>query len=139
MISLIYGGITHHYLAKDLPYCNTIGNGIGTIHNEYVIAMAGSRDFKLGLLAGRDSVCGSMAGPISAFRLSDNVDFMLGGYNTNFRNFHERGMEPISVGGITPVVGFDFKIPLYEKQDKKLSLDTLVSFGVITHAINFSF
>jgi hypothetical protein len=139
MLSLIYGGITHHYLAKDLPYCNPIKGGMGTIHNEYVIAMAGSKDFRLGLISGKDSACGNIMGPISATRISDNIDFMLGGYNTNFKKFRDRMIEPPSIGGITPVVGLDFKIPLFEYEDTKLSLDTLVSFGVITHAINLSF
>jgi hypothetical protein len=139
MLSIIYGGITHHYLAKDLPYCNTIKGGMGTIHNEYVIAMAGSSDFRLGALVGKDSACGNIFGPMSATRLSDNIDFMLGGYNTNFKKFRERMIEPPSIGGITPVIGLDFKIPIYEEGDTKLSLDTLVSVGVITHAINFSF
>jgi hypothetical protein len=139
MISLIYGGITHHFLAKDLPYCNKISGGMGTIHNEYVIAMAGSREAKIGILSGKDSACGSIFGPISSFAVSENVDFMLGGYNTNFKKFEQRGIVPPSIGGITPVVGLDFKIPLYQNGESKVSLDTLVSFGIVTHAINVSF
>lgn len=139
MLSIIYGGITHHYLSKDLPYCNPIKGGIGTIHNEYVIAMAGSDNFKLGVLSGKDSACGNIFGPMSATKISDNVDFMLGGYNTNFNKFRDRGIEPPSFGGVTPVIGLDFKIPLYQSGSTKLSLDTLVSVDVITHAINFSF
>lgn len=138
MLSLIYGGITHHYLSKDLPYCNKIG-GVGTIHNEYIIAMAGDKDFKLGVLSGKDSACGSIFGPISAIGLSDNIDLMVGGYNTNFKKFKDRGIEPPSIRGVTPVVGLDFKIPIYESGNTKFSIDTLVSVDVITHAINFTF
>ena len=57
MISLMYGGITHHYMAPTLNYCKTINN-VGTIHNEYVIAMAGSANAKIGILKGKDSAIG---------------------------------------------------------------------------------
>jgi hypothetical protein len=134
MISLIYGGITHHYMAPKLNYCNTI-NSVGTIHNEYVIAMAGNRDFKLGLLKGKDSACGNIVGPISSFRIDDNVDFMLGGYNTNFNTFEKRGIVPPSVGGITPVVGLNFKIPITDT----IKINNLVSIGIISHALSVEF
>lgn len=134
MISLIYGGITHHYMAPKLNYCNTINN-VGTIHNEYVIAMAGNDKAKIGILKGKDSACGNIIGPISSFNLSDNVDFMLGGYNTNFKTFEKRGIVPPSFGGITPVVGLNFKIPITDN----IKINNLVSIGIITHAISVEF
>lgn len=138
MISLIYGGITHHYMAPSLNYCNTINN-VGTIHNEYVIAMAGNKDFKLGILKGKDSACGNIVGPVSSFRLDDNVDFMLGGYNANLKTFEKRGMIPPHFNGITPVVGFNFKLPLVKTESFEMNLNNLVSIGIITHAISINF
>ena len=138
MITMIYGGITHHYMAPSLNYCNTINNA-GTIHNEYVIAMAGSKNAKLGFLKGKDSACGDIFGPISSFKISDNVDFIAGGYNTNFKKFEERGMIPPSFGGITPVIGFDLKIPLVKTKQFEVNVDNLVSVGIITHAISVNF
>lgn len=97
--------------------------------------MAGNRDFKLGLLKGKDSACGNIVGPISSFRIDDNVDFMLGGYNTNFNTFEKRGIVPPSVGGITPVVGLNFKIPITDT----IKINNLVSFGIISHALSVEF
>lgn len=138
MISLIYGGITHHYLASSLPYCNRINN-VGTIHNEYVIGMAGSENFRVGILSGKDSACGNILGPISATKISENVDFMLGGYNTNFDKFHELGIEPPSIGGITPVIGFNYKLNLYNSDNVKVNLENVISVGIITHALSVNF
>ncbi len=126
MISLIYGGITHHYLASNLPYCNRINN-VGTIHNEYVIALAGNNKAKFGFLNGKDSACGNIFGPISSFNIRKNIDIMVGGYNTNFNEFNKLGIVPVHVGNITPVIGANFKIPitnyfsmLSQISDKKL-------------------
>jgi hypothetical protein len=138
MISIIYGGITHHYLASSLPYCNRINN-VGSIHNEYVIGMAGTEDFRMGILSGKDSACGNIVGPITATKIYENVDFMLGGYNTNFDDFHELGIKPPSIGGITPIVGLNFKIPVYEDGTFKINLDNLISFGIVSHAISLNF
>lgn len=138
MISLMYGGITHHYVGSNLPYCNRINN-VGTIHNEYVIAMAGNKNAKVGFLKGKDSACADIFGPISSFKLSDNVDFMLGAYNTNFKAFEKLGINPPSFGNVTPVVGLDFKIPLIKTDSFELNIDNLVSVGIITHAVSMSF
>jgi hypothetical protein len=138
MISIIYGGITHHYLASSLPYCNRINNS-GTIHNEYVIGLVGSQDFKIGILSGKDSACGNITGPIMAAKISENVDFMLGGYNTNFKEFHKLGIEPPSMNGYTPIVGLDFKLNLYDGENFDIKLDNLVSLGIITHAVSINF
>jgi hypothetical protein len=134
MISIMYGGITHHYMAPTLNYCKTINN-VGTIHNEYVIAMAGSANAKIGILKGKDSACANIVGSISSFKLDDNVDFMLGGYNTNFKAFEKRGIIPPSIGGITPVVGVNFKIPITDN----IKINNLVSIGIITHALSVEF
>lgn len=138
MISLIYGGITHHYMAPKLNYCNTINN-VGTIHNEYVIAMAGSDKAKIGILKGKDSACGNIVGPISSFKVGEYTDFMIGGYNTNFNTFEKRGIVPPSIAGFTPVIGFDIKIPVITTDDYQIVVDNLVSFGIITHAISINF
>jgi hypothetical protein len=138
MISIIYGGITHHYLASNLPYCNRINNS-GTIHNEYVIGLVGNEDVKIGILSGKDSACGNIVGPILAAKISENVDFMLGGYNTNFEKFHKLGIEPPSTGGYTPVVGLDFKLNLYKGEYFDIKIDNLISLGIITHAVSINF
>ena len=113
VLSLFYGGITHHYLASNLPYCNRINNNsFGTIHNEYVIGLIGDEDFKVGVLSGKDSACGNILGPITTTKLSDNVDFVLGGYNTNFDKFHKLAIEPPSIGGTPFQVRKSRKDPL---------------------------
>jgi len=134
MISLILGGITHHFIGSNLPYCNRI-NDFGTIHNEYVVVMAGSSEAKVGFIKGKDSACGDILGPISSFKMSDNIDFILGGYNTNFKDFEKLGIIPFSVGSITPVMGIDYKIPI----TKNLEIHNIISFGIISHAIGLSF
>ena len=134
MISILQGGITHHYTAPNLNYCNTINN-VGSIYNQYTIVMVGSKNAKVGFLKGKDSVCANIAGPISSFRISNNVDFMLGGYNANSNAFRKRNMVPIEFGGVTPVVGFNFKIPI----TKSIEINNLVSIGIVTHAISVSF
>lgn len=101
--------------------------------------MAGTSKARLGVLAGRDSACGRILGPISSFRVSENVDLMLGGYNTNFNSFKARGIESPSIYGITPVVGLDFKISLIKTDTFRVDLDNLVSVGIVTHAISVSF
>lgn len=140
MISIIYGGITHHYLASNLPYCNRINNNsFGTIHNEYVIGLVGDEDFRIGLLSGKDSACGNIIGPIMAAKVYENVDFILGGYNTNFKEFHKLEIEPPSIGGYTPVMGLDFKLNLYDGESFKVNLDNVISLGIITHGISVNF
>jgi hypothetical protein len=136
VLSLLYGGITHHYLASSLPYCNRINdNSFGTIHNEYVIGLIGNEKSKIGLISGKDSACGNILGPITTTKISKNIDFVLGGYNTNFKKFHELGIQPPSFNGITPVVGFDYRIKL----TKNISIDNLISLGIITHSLRVDF
>lgn len=138
MISLLYGGITHHFIGSNLNYCNEINN-YGSIHNEYVIAMAGTKLAKLGLIKGRDSACGSILGPISSFSLYDNLELVLGGYNTNFKDFEKLRIRPPSIAGFTPVAGLDFRLPIYESENIKFSIDNLISVGIITHALRVDF
>jgi hypothetical protein len=138
MYSISYGGITHHYISKGSNYCNKL-NSFGTINNQYIIAMAGNDKFKAGFLYGTDSVCANIYGPITSFNLASNIDFIAGGYNANYSDFKERGLRPISIAGITPVAGFNFKIPIIKTESYKVSLDSLVSVGIITHAITVSF
>ena len=121
-------------MAPKLNYCNTINN-VGTIHNEYIIAMAGSEEAKIGILKGKDSACGNVVGPISSFKLSAYTDFMLGGYNTNFDTFQKRGIVPPSIFGFTPIIGLNFKIPITDT----IKINNLVSFGIITHALSLEF
>jgi len=138
MVSLLYGGITHHYLGSSLPYCNRINNA-GTIQHEYVVALVGDSTQKFGLIAGKDSACGAILGPVASFAVSNYVDFVVGGYNTNFQKFKKINIEPPSMFGVTPIVGMDFKIPLYKSESVDIGLDNIVSFGIITHAIRFDF
>ena len=138
MISLLYGSITHHFIGSNLPYCNRI-NSNGSIHNEYVIAMVGDANTKVGILKGKDSACGNIMGPVSSFKMSDNFEFILGGYNTNFKKFNELGMRPPTIGGITPIVGLDYRLPIYNGDKFKITLDNLVSIGIITHSLRVDF
>jgi hypothetical protein len=138
LFTLILGGITHHYMAPNLNYCNLI-NDSGTIKNEYAIAMVGDRDAKIGAIKGKDSACGDIFGVIGSIRVSEQIDFMIGGYNTNVRAFEERDMVPPTVGGVTPVLGLNFKIPLYKNGDTAVEINNLISIGIITHAISFTF
>lgn len=138
MLSLIYGGITHHFIGSNLTYCNNINN-YGSIHNEYIIAMAGTKSAKLGLIKGKDSACGNIIGPISSFSILDDVEFLVGGYNTNYKDFKKLGIRPPSIIGLTPILGLDFRIPLYEDKGIKFSIDNLVSLGIITHALRVDF
>lgn len=132
--SILLGGITHHYLAPKLNYCSTI-NSYGTITNPYVIALAGSPTIKAGFILGKDSACGNIAGPIISYSLSKNLEFVAGGYNANFNKFSERGLKPIQFYGVTPVVGLDYRVFLR----KNVSIDTLVSYGIITHSLRVDF
>lgn len=138
MISLLYGGITHHYIASNLPYCNRINN-YGSIKNEYIIGLVGSEKFKFGILNGKDSACSNITGPITSIKLKDNLEFISGYYNTNSKNFRKLGIEPPSYNGITPVLGFDFRVPIYINNKTKISIDNLISLGIITHSLRVDF
>ena len=134
LTTISLGGLTHHFLGSNLPYCNRINN-FGSIVNPYAVVMRGTEDLKAGFILGTDSACGSIVGPVSSFKLSDNVDFIAGAYNTNFKEFNKLGIEPPSIAGLTPIVGINYKVKL----NKTLSLDNIVSIGIISHAISFSF
>lgn len=138
MLSLLYGGITHHFIGSSLPYCNRI-NSNGSIHNEYVIAMAGDKDTKIGMIKGKDSACGNIMGPIASFTISEDFEFIAGGYNTNFKKFNKIGISPPSVSGITPVLGIDYRLPIYKSSKLKVTIDNLVSIGIITHSLRVDF
>jgi len=136
VLSLLYGSITHHYIASKLPYCNRIkNNSFGSIHNEYIIGLVGSEQHKVGLISGKDSACGNILGPITTIKILKNMDFVLGGYNTNFKKFNQIGIDPPSFNGITPIVGFDYRINL----TKNMSIDNLISIGIITHSLRVDF
>ena len=136
VLSLLYGGITHHYLASNLPYCNSINNNsFGTIHNEYAIALIGDEDIKIGAIVGKDSACANIAGPISFINITVDFDFIAGFYNTNFKEFNKLNIEPPSVLGVTPVIGIDYRIKL----TNNISIDNLISFGIITHSLRVDF
>ena len=136
--AILYGGITHHYMASNLPYCNTI-NGSGSIHNEYVIGLVGSKDSKVGFIKGKDSACGNIFGVLASLAIDENVDFIIGGYNTNFKDFEKLGIIPPSINGVTPLVGLDFKIPIYTSENFSIKIDNLFSIGIITHSISLNF
>lgn len=138
LTTLLLGGITHHYFGHDLNYCNLI-NDVGTIQNNYVGVLVGSKDFQFGMIAGKDSACGDIVGPIASFNVNDRFSFIAGGYNTNHQKFDNRGINPVTSGDITPVLGFDYKIPLYKSDKTTISLDNIISIGIITQAITFSF
>ena len=134
LTTILLGGLTHHFLGSSLPYCNRVNN-FGSIVNPYAVVMTGTEDLKAGFILGTDSACGTIAGPISSFKLSDNVDFIAGFYNTNFREFNKIGIEPPNIAGLTPVVGINYKVRL----SKSISLDNIISVGIVSHAVSFSF
>jgi hypothetical protein len=134
IISILLGGITHHYLGSSLAYCNSL-NKFGTIYSPYTVVMLGDKEKKLGFIKGKDSACGDIFGPVASFYLSENVDFIAGSYNANFKAFEERGMVPPSVFGITPILGINYKIPI----TKNIEIANVVSIGIISHSISFSF
>jgi hypothetical protein len=101
--------------------------------------MAGNNSAKIGILSGKDSACGNILGPVASFRIQEDIDFMLGGYNTNFKKFNELGMKPVNVAGFTPVIGVNLKVNLYNSKLYKINLDNLFSLGIITHGISVNF
>lgn len=132
--SILLGGLTHHYMLPKGNYCNTI-NSNGSIVNLYTIVMAGSATLKTGVILGTDSVCAPIYGSVSSINVYKNLDFMIGGYNANTSEFLNRKLKPTSIHGITPLIGFDYRIKLY----KNITLDTLVSVGIVTHALRIDF
>ena len=134
MFSLIIGGITHHYLGSSLPYCNRVNN-FGTITNPYVVAMKGNEKVKAGFILGTDSACGVISGPISSFKLTNNFDFIAGAYNTNYKQFNDLEIKPVTFGGITPVLGVNYKIQLMNN----IALNNIISVGIVSHALSISF
>lgn len=140
ILSLLYGGITHHYLGSNLPYCNRIGgNEFGTIHNEYIIGLVGDNKTKIGGIVGKDSACGSIFGPVATFNIEEDLDFVIGGYNTNYKEFHDLNIEPPSFNGITPIVGLDYRIPIYKSKNTTVSVDNVISIGIISHSLRVDF
>lgn len=131
--SLLLGGLTHHYIGSSLPYCNTV-NDLGTIQHAYAAGMIGNKNFQAGIIMGKDSACGNIAGPITSTRINKNFAVVLGGYNTNYNDFRKRGIEPPSIKGITPIAGLDYSIHI----TNNISLDTVVSIGIITHGIKIT-
>lgn len=138
MASIIFGGITHHYILPTGNYCNRINN-YGTIKNEYYIVMFGDNSSRIGFIKGKDSACGDIFGPVSTINMYKNIDIIFGAYNTNYKKFKDLGLEPPSVAGVTPILGLDFKIPLYETMDFSVKLENVISIGIITHAVSFNF
>ena len=115
-------------------YCNKI-NTYGTINNSYQIVLVGDKDVKVGIINGKDSVCASITGLVSKFRINDNFDFVLGGYNANIQDFNKRGLIPPEVGGVTPIVGINAKINL----KYGFFINNVISFGITTHFISYEF
>jgi hypothetical protein len=138
VFTILYGAITHHYLSGDLDYCKQINN-YGTINNEYVVAMAGNKDWKAGFISGTDSACGRIFGPVFEITITNNLSFVLGGYNTNVEEFHKRNIEPIRFGNITPIIGVNYSIDLYKNDQFALKINNLISVDVISHSIGVTF
>lgn len=97
--------------------------------------MRGREDLRVGFILGTDSACGTIVGPISSFKLSDNIDFIAGAYNTNFKEFNKLRIEPPNIAGLTPMVGINYKIKL----NKNISLNNIISIGIISQALSISF
>ena len=101
--------------------------------------MAGTDKFKAGILNGKDSACGNIFGPITSFKLKNNLEFIAGYYGTNFNKFRKINIEPPSYLGVTPIVGFDFRLPIYKNKKSIISIDNLISMGIITHSLRVDF
>jgi hypothetical protein len=134
IFSILLGGLTHHYVLPEGNYCGQVNN-YGSIVNPYVISMVGSEKLKTGMILGKDSSCSNIFGSVSSVNLYKNIDLMVGAYNTNTREFNNRGLQPIEYYGMTPILGIDYRIKLY----KNITLDTLVSLGIVTHALRVDF
>jgi hypothetical protein len=132
--TILLGGITHHYLGSSLPYCNRI-NSVGTITNPYATVMSGDKESRYGFIFGTDSACGVIVGPISSFAIDNNLDFIVGAYNTNHGKFNSLGIQPPTFFGLTPVVGINYNIRLSEN----LSLNNIISIGIVSHALSVDF
>lgn len=133
-IEIGYGGITNHYISPKGNYCNKL-NSSGTIYNKYGMLLIGDKDVKIGVIKGQDSVCGNINGIVSKFKISDNFDFVLGGYNTNIKKFNDRGLVPPTIGEITPVIGINAKIDL----NYGFFINNVISYGITTHFISYEF
>lgn len=138
IFTLMLGGITHHFISPNLNYCGLI-NDVGTIRNEYVVGLVGNELAKVGFIKGKDSACANIFGTVGTVRITDNLDFIVGGYNTNYREFKSRKIDPPSIDGVTPIVGLNLKLPLFKTPTTSVSLDNIVSMGIISHAISFTF
>lgn len=136
--TLLFGGITHHLINYDFNYCNLINN-VGTIQNNYAGVLLGSKTFQIGLLKGRDSACGNISGPIMYYNIYEEFGVIAGYYNTNTKRFYERGIPPITFNGYTPIIGIDYKYKLYENKGTLISIDNIISMGIVTHALTISF
>ena len=132
--TVLLGFMTHHYINPELNYCNTI-NDVGTIQNTYVVALREGKEIGAGAIVGKDSSCADIAGPVLTLRLNKKMRIVAGGYNTNVESFNKRKMIPPEIRGITPVLGIDYSIPI----TNKISFDTIVAIGIITHAISYRF
>ena len=139
LFELFLGGITHHPISPQLNYCNAINKSTGTIKHRYGAVLVGNKDFKIGGIIGQDSVCAPIKGVLSSSRITDKLHFIAGGYNTNDKQFKNRGIQPVKIGGFTPVLGLDYKVPIYESKNFKASFDTIFSVGIISHGISFNF
>ena len=138
MISVIAGGITHHYIVTSSNYCNRFGN-TSTIHNPFVIALKGDKVSRYGFILGQDSACGIIAGPVGAFELNPHVDFIAGAYNTNYDAFRKINIEPYAILGVAPIAGFNLKFPIYKSKEYTINSENLISLGIITHAFSVNF
>lgn len=138
MVSILYGGITNHFIGSNLNYCNSL-NKIGTIHNEYAIVLTGSKNKQIGFIKGKDSVCSNIFGIISSFRIDQNIRIIAGGYNTNTRDFEKRNIRPVSIKGYTPLIGMDYELPIYKSTNFEIVFHNLLSLGITTHSVGVNF
>jgi len=144
IFELFFGGITHHYIASQLNYCNVINKSVGTIKHGYGAILIGNEKNRGGIIVGKDSACGNIYGGLGSFSsFKKNLNLIVGAYNVNRKEFYDRKITPFSVFGVTPIAGLNYKLPLYKKTYKKrnlkISFDTIVSLGIITHGLSVTF
>ena len=122
MIELIVGGIVHH---------------IRPVHNIETTSFKRNAIIKidrLNVMIGKNSINKPLAGLAYDYKISENVNFKVGGYVQDETDFNHRGVS-IATGDFMPIVGFEINIPLSDR----IGIDTFVSPLITFTGIKFKF
>ena len=140
IITLSMGLLTHHIVGEDLDYCNQI-NDLGTISNTYFTLTAGEERGHVGAIIGQDSVCGNIFGVMGEYFITKNIGVVLGAYNTNTKQYNDRGIDPLNLDGteITPIIGLNYKTYLHKSEDYGIILNNLITPYILSSSIGIQF